>query len=329
MRIAVMDDWQGVARGAADWSAVEARAEVVVFAEPFENEDAAADALADFDILVPMRERTELSAGLVARLPKLRMIALTGGRAQTLALDACTAAGVLVCNTGGERSSIGTAELTLGLMLAAARFIPAGDAAIRAGRFQHGVGVGPVLAGRTLGIIGFGKIGARVGGYGRALGMKLLAWSPNLTEDAARAGGAELVTKAELLANSDVISLHVVLSARSRGLISAADLAAMKPGAILINTSRGPLIDEAALLDALHARRIHAALDVYDKEPLPPDHPLRTAPNTVLTPHLGYGTQDTFAQFYGESVQNILAFLNDAPIRVMNPDASAHARGTA
>lgn len=329
MRIAVMDDWQGVARSAADWSGVEARAEVVVFGEPFENEDAATDALADFDILVPMRERTELSAGLVARLPKLRMIALTGGRAQTLALDACTAAGVLVCNTGGERSSIGTAELTLGLMLATARFIPAGDAAIRAGRFQHGVGVGPVLAGCTLGIIGFGKIGARVGSYGRALGMKLLAWSPNLTEDAARAGGAELVTKAELLANSDVISLHVVLSARSRGLISAADLAAMKPGAILVNTSRGPLIDEAALLQALHARRIHAALDVYDKEPLPPDHPLRTAPNTVLTPHLGYGTQDTFAQFYGESVQNILAFLNGAPIRVMNPDALTHAHGTA
>jgi phosphoglycerate dehydrogenase-like enzyme len=285
--------------------------------------------LADFDILVPMRERTELSAGLVARLPKLRMIALTGAREQTLALNACTAAGVLVCNTGAERSSIGTAELTLGLMLAAARFIPAGDAAIRSGRFQNGVGVGPVLAGRTLGIIGFGKIGARVGGYGRALDMKLLAWSPNLTEDAARAGGANLVTKAELLANSDVISLHVVLSAWSRGLISMADLAAMKPGAILVNTSRGPLIDEAALLEALHARRIHAALDVYDKEPLPPDYPLRTAPNTVLTPHLGYGTQDTFAQFYGESVQNILAFLDGAPIRVMNPDALAHPRGTA
>ena len=329
MRIAVMDDWQGVARSSADWSAVEARAELAVFAEPFADEDAAAAALADFDILLPMRERTELSASLIARLPRLRMIALTGGRSQSLALDACTAAGVLVCNTGGERSLIGTAELTLGLMLAAARFIPAGDAAIRAGRFQDGVGVGPVLEGRTLGIIGLGKIGARVGGYGRALGMKLLAWSPNLTEDAARAGGAQLATKAELLAQSDVISLHVVLSPRSRGLIGAADLAAMKHSAILVNTSRGPLVDEAALLDALHARRIYAALDVYAKEPLPPQHPLRTAPNTVLTPHLGYGTQDTFAQFYGESVQNILAFLDDAPTRVMNPDALANARGMA
>jgi phosphoglycerate dehydrogenase-like enzyme len=329
MRIAVMDDWQGVARDAADWSAVEARAEVVVIAEPFADEDAAAAALADFDILVPMRERTVLSASLVARLPRLRMIALTGGRAQTLALDACTAAGVLVCNTGGERSSIGTAELTLGLILAAARFIPAGDAAIRDGRFQQGVGVGPVLDGRTLGIIGLGKIGARVGGYGRALGMRLLAWSPNLTEDTARAGGAQLVTKAELLAQSDVVSLHVILSARSRGMISSADLAAMKLGAILVNTSRGPLVDEAALLKALHAGRIHAALDVYSEEPLPPQHPLRTAPNSVLTPHLGYGTQDTFAQFYGESVQNILAFLDHAPTRMMNPETLTTKRSTA
>ncbi len=329
MRVAVMDDWQGVARSAADWSAVEARAEVAVFAEPFADEDAAAAALAGFDILVPMRERTELSASLIARLPRLRMIALTGGRSQSLALDACTAAGVLVCNTGGERSSIGTAELALGLMLAAARFIPAGDAAIRAGRFQGGVGVGPVLDGRTLGIIGLGKIGARVGGYGRALGMKLIAWSPNLTEEAAHAGGAQLVTKAQLLAQSDVISLHVILSPRSRGMIGAADLAAMKPGAILVNTSRGPLVDEAALLDALHRGHIQAALDVFAEEPLPPRHPLRTAPNTVLTPHLGYGTQDTFAQFYGESVQNILAFLDNAPTRAMNPDALAVARKTA
>jgi phosphoglycerate dehydrogenase-like enzyme len=329
MRIAIMDDWQGVARSAADWSAVEARAEVTVFAEPFAGEDAAVAALADFEILVPMRERTELSAALIARLPKLRMIALTGGRAQTLALDACTAAGVLVCNTGGERSSIGTAELALGLMLAAARFIPAGDAAIRAGRFQEGVGVGPVLEGRTLGIIGLGRIGARVGGYGRALGMDVVAWSPNLTEAAAQAGGARLAAKDDLLAQSDVVSLHVVLSARSRGMIGAADLARMKPAAILVNTSRGPLVEEAALLDALHAGRIHAALDVFAQEPLPPRHPLRTAPNTVLTPHLGYGTQDTFAQFYGESVQNILAFLDGAPIRVVNPEAAHGTRNTA
>lgn len=329
MRIAVIDDWQGVARAATDWSAVEARAEVVVFPGVFANEDAAATALDGFDVLVPMRERTALTATLLARLPMLRMIALTGGRAPTLAMDAATAQGILVCNTGGERSSIGTAELTLGLILAAARFIPAGDAAIRNGRFQDGVGVGPVLDGRTLGIIGLGRIGARVAGYGRALGMHVIAWSPNLTEDAARAGGARLVAKAALLAEADVISLHVVLSDRSRHMIAGPELAAMKPGAILVNTSRGPLIDGAALLDALYAGRIHAALDVYDQEPLPPGHPLRAAPNTVLTPHLGYGTSDTFAQFYSESVQNILAFLDGAPTRVLNPAALQVVRGTA
>ncbi len=186
-----------------------------------------------------------------------------------------------------------------------------------------------MLEGRTLGIIGFGRIGARVGGYGRALGMDVIAWSPNLTESAAQAGGARLVAKADLVAQSDVVSLHLVLSARSRGIIGAADLARMKPGAILVNTSRGPLIEEAALLDALHAGRIHAALDVFAQEPLPPEHPLRTAPNTVLTPHLGYGTQDTFAQFYGESVENILAFLDGSLVRVVNPDALRRPHGLA
>ena len=317
MRVAVMDDWQGVAAGSTDWSALQARAEVVFLPKPFPDEDAAAAALDGFDILVPLRERTPLPGSLIARLPRLRMIALTGTRSPSLDLAACAAHGVLVSNTGGERSSIGTAELALGLMLAMARHIPEGDAAIRAGRFQEGVPVGPVLDGLTLGIIGLGRIGGRVAGYGRALGMKVLAWSANLTAEAAQAGGARLVTKAELLAASGVISLHVVLSARSRGLLGAAELAAMRPGAILVNTSRGPLVDEEALLAALHAGHIHAGLDVFAHEPLPPGHPLRTAPNCVLTPHLGYGTTDTFAQFYGESVENVLAFLDGAPIRVV------------
>ena len=319
MRIAVMDDWQGVAAGATDWSALQARGEVVFLPEPFADEEAAAAALQGFDILLAMRERTPLPGTLIARLPRLRMIALTGTRSPSLDLVACAAHGVVVSNTGGERSSIGTAELALGLILAMARQIPAGDAAIRAGRFQGGVPVGPVLDGLTLGIIGLGRIGARVAGYGRALGMQVLAWSANLTAEAAQAGGARLATKGELLAGSDVISLHVVLSARSRGLLGAAELAAMKPGAILVNTSRGPLVDEGALLDALHAGHIHAGLDVFAHEPLPPGHPLRAAPNCVLTPHLGYGTTDTFAQFYRESVENILAFLDGAPIRVVAP----------
>ena len=322
MRVAVMDDWQGVALGSTDWSALQARAEVVVLPQPFADEDAAASGLAGFEVLIPMRERTPLPGSLIARLPKLRLVALTGGRSPSLDIEACTRHGVQVCNTGGERSSIGTAELTLGLLLAAARRIPEGDAAIRAGRFQDGVGVGPVLDGRTLGIIGLGRIGTRVAAYGRALGMEVLAWSRSLDAEAAGRGGAALASKDGLLARSDAISLHVPLSPASRGLIGAAELARMKPGAILVNTSRGPLVDQAALLEALHAGRIQAALDVYDQEPLAPDHPLRHAPNTVLTPHVGYGTTDTFRQFYGESVENVLAFLDGVPIRVLNPAAS-------
>ncbi len=323
MRIAVMDDWQGVALGSTDWSALQARAEVVVLSQPLASEDAATAALAGFDVLIPMRERTALPGSLILRLPRLRMIALTGHRSPSLDVAACTRQGVVVCNTGGDRSSLGTAELALGLMLAAARRIPAGDAAIRAGRFQEGVGVGPVLDGCTLGIIGLGRIGSKVAFYGRALGMRVLAWSRSLTPEGAEAGGAVLAGRDELLSGSDVISLHVPLSAGSRGLLGAAELARMKRGAILVNTSRAGLVDGGALLAALHAGRIQAALDVYEQEPLPQDDPIRTAPNTVLTPHVGYGTTDTFRQFYGESVENVLAFLDGAPRRVMNPDVLA------
>lgn len=320
MRVAVMDDWQGVARAATDWSALQARGEVVFMSGAFADEDAAVAALHDFDIVIPMRERTPFTTSLVPRLPKLRLIAQTGKRAQTMDIDACTKAGILVCNTVVERSSLGTAELTLGLMLAAMRHIPQGDAAIRAGRFQDGVGIGPVLNGLTLGVIGFGRIGSLMAGYGRALGMKLLAWSPNLAVEKAAAGGATLVPRDELLSCSDVVTLHVVLSARSRHMLGAAELALMKPGALLVNTSRGPLVEEGALLAALHEGRINAALDVFDREPLPPDAPIRTAPNTVLTPHVGYGTTDAFRDFYRECVENVLAFLDGKPMRVLNPD---------
>lgn len=318
MRVAVLDDWQGVARGAADWSRLEARAEVAFLSQPFPDEDAAAKALAQSEVIIPMRERTPFPASLIHRLPCLRMMALTGTRSPSLDLHACAARGVVVCNTGGQASSAGTAELALGLLLAAARAIPAGDAAIRRGGFQDGVPVGPVLDGRTLGIVGLGRIGARVARYGQALGMTVLAWSQNLTEHTAKTAGAVRVGKEELLARSDAVSLHLVLSERTRGVIGRAEIAGMKPGAILVNTSRSGLVDQAALLEALHAGRIVAGLDVYDQEPLPPDHPLRQAPNTVLTPHLGYGTRDTFAQFYGESIENVLAFLDGKPIRVLS-----------
>ena len=319
MKVAVLDDWQGVARGAADWSGLEARAEVSFLSHPFPDEDAAAAALALYEVLIPMRERTPFPASLVARLPKLRMVALTGSRSPSLDLAACAAHGVLVCNTGGQASSTGTAELALGLLLAAARAIPAGDAAIRAGGFQGGVPVGPVLDGRILGIMGLGRIGARMARYGQALGMQVLAWSQNLTEETAAQAGARRVDKDTLLAESHAVSLHLVLSERTRGIVGAAELARLRPGAILVNTSRSPLVDQPALLEALHAGRIVAGLDVFDQEPLPPDHPLRRAPNTVLTPHLGYGTSDTFAQFYGESIENVLAFLDGHPIRVLSP----------
>lgn len=318
MRVGVLDDWQGVARASADWSALEQAAEVTVFSDAFASEDAAGTALADFDILLLMRERTPFPASLIERLPKLRMIALTGARSPSLDTAACTKAGIVISTTGGTVSSVGTAELTLGLMIAAARRIPAGDAAIRAGRFQDGVEVGPALVGKTLGIIGLGKIGSRMARYAAALEMKVIAWSRSLDETTARAGGAMLAASKEaLLAEADVVTLHVPLSAGSRGLIGAAEIRQMKPGALLVNTSRAGLIDGAALLDALYAGRIMAALDVYEQEPLPADEPIRSAPNTVLSPHLGYGTTDTFRQFYGESIENILAFLAGAPIRLM------------
>lgn len=321
-KVAVLDDWQGVAKTSADWSKLMARAEVVFFDQAFADESDAAAKLADFEIVLSMRERTPLPGSLINRLPKLRMLGMTGARNASLDTAACTARGVVVCNTqGGGNTEAATAELALGLLIAAARAIPAGDANIRAGRFQEGVPVGINLAGKTLGLLGLGRLGSHMARYGRALNMNVLAWSQNLTADKAREQGATYVAKDDLFSRSDAVSVHLVLSDRSRGLVGAADLARMKSGAILINTSRGPIIDEKALLEALHARRIVAALDVFDREPLPPDHPLRTAPNTVMTPHLGYGVQDTWLSFYPQSMENALAFLDGKPVRVMNPDA--------
>jgi len=321
VRIAILDDWQGVARKVADWSALQRRAELTFFDKPFERAEDVAAALMDFEILVAMRERTRFPATLIERLERLRMIALTGSRTWTMDLDACTARGIVVSNTGGQLSTSATAELALGLLLAAARFIPAADASMRAGRFQSDVAAGTVLEGRTLGLIGLGKIGSRMARYGQVLGMRVLAWSQNLNAEKAEACGARAMDKATLLSESDAVSLHVVLSERTRGLLGAGDLALMKPGAILVNTSRGPLVDEEALLERLRTGQLIAALDVYGQEPLPPDHALRKLPNTVLTPHLGYCTHDIYAQFYRESIENVLAFLDGKPIRMLNPEA--------
>jgi len=319
MRVAVLDDWQRIAEGSADWSPLKARAEVVFFHEAFASEDEAAAKLADFDVLMTMRERTAFPSSLVARLPRLKLFAMTGQRGSTLDLAGMMKRGITVSFTSGSDTGNGTAELALGLMMAAARNIVQGDAAIRAGRFQEGVAAGPELAGKTLGLIGLGRIGQNMARFGKAIGMEILAWSPNLTEARAAEGGATFCAKDELLARADVVSLHIVLSDRTRGLLGARELGLMKSGAILINTSRGPLVDEAALIAALQAGGIIAALDVYDREPLPSDHPLRRLPNTVLTPHLGYGTSQTFAEFYRQGIENVLAFLDGAPIRLLKP----------
>jgi phosphoglycerate dehydrogenase-like enzyme len=320
-RVAVLDDWQGVARGAADWAPLQARAEVVFFADAFADTDDAAAKLADFDIVLSMRERTPLPASLINRLPKLVMLGITGARNLSLDTPACTARGIPVsCTQGGGYSDSATAELALGLLISAARGLAVGDANIRAGGFQMGVPIGIGLAGKTLGVIGLGRLGGYMATYAKAMRMNVIAWSQNLTAEKAAAAGAVLVSKDQLMATADAITIHLVLSDRSRGLVGRADIARMKPGAILVNTSRGPIVDEAAMLDALHAGKIVAALDVFDREPLPADHPLRKSPNTVLSPHLGYCVKETWDGFYPQMIENALAFLDGKPVRVTNPE---------
>jgi phosphoglycerate dehydrogenase-like enzyme len=321
-KVAVLDDWQDVAQSSTDWSPLIARTEVVFFKQAFIGEEDGVEKLADFEIILSMRERTPLPGSLINRLPKLRMLGITGSRNLSLDIAACTARGVVVCNTvDGSIREAATAELALGLLLATARAIPAADANIRAGRFQEGLPVGISLAGKTMGIVGLGRLGSYMTRYCLALNMNVLAWSQNLTVEKAQEAGATLVSKEELLSRSDAVSIHLVLSPRSRGLIGASDIARMKPGAILINTSRGPIVDETALINAVRSRRIIAALDVYDREPLPVNHPLRSTPNTVMTPHLGYGVHETWTAFYRQSLENALAFLDGKPLRVMNPEA--------
>jgi phosphoglycerate dehydrogenase-like enzyme len=318
-KVAVIDDWQRLARESADWSALSKRASVTFFAEAFASEDEAAASLADYDIVLTMRERTPFPSSLLSRLPRLRMLGITGIKNASVDVDACTARGVVVCNTTAAVGSMSsTAELALGLLLSVARSIPAGDAGIRAGGFQETIPSGMTLSGKTLGVIGLGRLGSMMARYGIALGMRLLAWSQNLTAADATAAGAELVSKEELLSRSDAISLHLVLSARTRHIIGAAEIARMKPGAILINTSRGPLIEQDALAAALRDKRIFAGLDVFDREPLPLHDRIRQLPNTVLTPHLGYVVTETMRHFYAQSAENALAFVDGRPIRVLN-----------
>lgn len=327
MRIAVLDDWQDVAREYADWSSLEGRAEVVFFSGPFKGEDDVATSLRDFDILLTMRERTPFPPSLIDKLPKLKMFGMTGSRAKAIDIAGMLERGITVCYTQGGESGTDTAELTLALILAAARQIPAGDANIRNGRFQHGMRPGLGLAGRTIGLVGLGRIGKLVAGYANALGMEVLAWSRNLTPERAEAAGATAVTREDVFSRPDIVSIHVLLSPETEGLVTASDIGRMKRNAILVNTSRAQLVNQAALLEAVQSGRIVAALDVYGKEPLPADDPLRQAPNTVLTPHIGYCTSDVMRTFYSQAVENTLAFLDGNPIRTHLPAARSAAAG--
>jgi phosphoglycerate dehydrogenase-like enzyme len=327
MRIAILDDYQDVVGGSADWPGLPGKAEITVFREHIARPDALAGALRPFDVIVAMRERTPFPAGLLARLPELRLLVTTGMANASIDLAAAREHGITVCGTGGSAGA--TPELTWGLILALLRHIPeedrrmrettrAGGAALPVrGGWQQTVGVG--LHGKRLGIVGLGRIGQQMAVIGKAFGMKVWAWSQNLDPHAARKAGAKPVSKEKLFSRADVITIHYKLSERSTGLVGPAELAMMKPTAYLVNTSRGPLVDTEALLLALRNGRIAgAALDVYDTEPLPPGHPLRSAPNTVLTPHLGYVTDDTYRVFFGDAVEDIAAFAKGDPVRVLN-----------
>ncbi len=319
-RIAILDDWQGIAEAATDWSAVRAGAELVFFRDHLGGPDGVVAALQGFDAVVAMRERTRLSADVISRLPDLKLLSFTGARNAAVDVAACTAQGVVVCNTTTKRTSHGTAELTLGLILASLRHIAVGDAEMRAGRFQGHVPLGGEVAGRTLGLVGLGNIGSRVARYAQAMEMEVIAWSQNLTDERAASVGVKRVDKAELFARADVASIHLVLSERTRGIVGAAEIGAMKPGALLVNTSRGPHVDTDALLAALEQGRIRAAIDVYDQEPLPPEHKLRRAPGTLLTPHLGYVTAENMPELYRSTAENLAAWLAGKPVRVVNPE---------
>ncbi|HEY4293792.1 D-2-hydroxyacid dehydrogenase family protein [Luteibacter sp.] len=307
IRIAVLDDYQHVAMRSADWSPLEVRADITVFHDHVADHDVLVRRLQPFDAACVMRERTPMTGELIAALPRLRLIASTGRANASIDLDAAAARGVEVVNT--NYSSTPTIEFTWAAILGLMRGIAPEAASVRAGGWQ--VGLGSELHGKTLGILGLGRIGSKVARIGQAFGMQVIAWSQNLEEEAASALGVRRVSKQELLAQSDVLTVHVRLSERTHGLIGAADLTAMKPTARLVNSSRGPIVDEAALVDALRSGRIAgAAVDVFDEEPLAEDHPFRTLPNVQATPHIGYVTEEMYRTFYGDTVRNLVDWLD-------------------
>ena len=314
-RVALLDDYQDVALQMADWQSLPADTDVQVFRDHLYDDDALVARLHDFDMIMAMRERTPFTRRRLERLPNLKLLVTAGMRNAAIDLQAASDCGIMVCGTEGLPYP--TAELTWALILGIMRQIPREDHAIRNGQWQVSLGLG--LQGKTLGMLGLGRLGSQVATVGNAFNMKVIAWSQNLTAERAAEYGATLVSKDELLAQSDILTIHLVLGDRSHGLIGAGELAQMKSTAYLVNTSRGPIVDEAALIHALEQGAIEgAALDVFDLEPLPLAHPFRRMENVVVSPHIGYVTEETYRVFYGDTLENIQAFLAGKPIRVLN-----------
>ncbi|MGJ5208655.1 D-2-hydroxyacid dehydrogenase family protein [Bradyrhizobium sp. HKCCYLR20261] len=310
LRCAILDDYYDTALSLADWPRLADKVDVTAFTHPFDSEDTAASALAEFDVVCAMRERTPFPRTLIDRLPKLKLLITSGMRNAAIDMEAAKARGVVICGTQYGRDP--TAPLTMGLILELTRRIGQENARMHAGQPWQSLG-GVEIEGKTLGVIGLGKLGGKVAGLAQAFGMKVIAWSPNLTPERCQDAGVGYASKEELFATADIITIHVVLSERSRGLVGAADIGRMKPSAYLVNTSRAPIIDEPALLRALREKRIAgAALDVFTVEPLPVTHPLRRLDNVVLTPHLGYVTEESFRAHYGQMVECIATWLGGA-----------------
>ena len=317
LKAAVLDDYQRVALKYADWSAIAKDVEVTVFDKPFASQAEAIKALQGFAIVAGMRERTPFPRAVIEALPTLKLLITTGAKNNSFDVKAAAERGVTVCGTGTAGNP--TAGIAFGLMLELTRHIGFENARMKAGEPWQ-ITIGQDLEGLTLGIVGLGKLGQRVATIGKAFGMKVIAWSQNLTPDKAKEAGVDYASREDLFAKSDFVSIHYQLSDRSRGLITAADLGRMKPTAYLINTARAPIVDQAALLKVLQEKKIAGAgLDVFDVEPLPLDHPYRKLDNVVLTPHLGYVSEQTYRKFFPDIVEDIRAFLDGKPVRVIAP----------
>jgi phosphoglycerate dehydrogenase-like enzyme len=320
VRVAILDDYQDIALRITDWTSLSGRADLVRFTDHLFDPDDLVNRLESFDVVIVMRERTAFSAEVLARLPQLRLLVTTAMTNASIDIAAAAAQGVAVCGTEAN-GEVATREFCWALIMAVARDLGPEDQTIRAGRWQERVGI--ELAGSTLGLLGLGRIGTDMARYARAFDMRVLAWSQNLTAERAAEAGAELVDKKDLFERSDIVSIHLRFSDRSRGLVGVDELVALGPRGRLVNTSRGPIVDEAALIGALREGAIAgAALDVFDVEPLPHDSPWRSTPRTLLTPHIGYVSSQAYENMYRECVEDIVAWLDGAPLRLLTPPSA-------